>query len=128
MIALALSHVGLSKLLAWREDTKSLKPINQQVFIVHTIFLAVGIFLLGLVCLLDADALMEKTTLGLVGSACFAMCWLSRLLCQIFIFRSEITSDKRINGSLHAAGMALWVFYTGLFSALFLFQCGVISN
>ena len=72
MIVLALAHFGLSKLLAWQEDTRKLTPINRQVFIVHTVFLAVGIFLLGLVCLFFAAAFFEKTTLATVATGSFA--------------------------------------------------------
>ena len=128
MIVLALAHFGLSKLLAWQEDTRKLTPINRQVFIVHTVFLAVGIFLLGLVCLFFAAAFFEKTTLATVATGSFAMCWLSRLVCQIFIFRSEITNNKQLNSFLQVAGTMLWTFYTGLFTALFLYQIGVITN
>jgi hypothetical protein len=128
MIALALAHFGLSKLLAWQEDTQKLRPINRQVFIVHTVFLAVGIFLLGLVCLFFAPSFLEKTTLAAVATACFAMCWLSRLICQIFVFRSEITKNKRLNDFLQVAGMMLWTFYMALFTGLCLYQIGVIAN
>jgi hypothetical protein len=48
MVCLAFAHLGFSKLLHWQEDLQSLRMINRQVFIVHTVFLACGILMLGI--------------------------------------------------------------------------------
>jgi hypothetical protein len=50
MICLCLAHFYLARLLDWKNDLKSLKPINQQVFFAHTMFLTIGMAMLGFVC------------------------------------------------------------------------------
>lgn len=128
MVALALMHFYLARLLGWKEDLKKLKPINEQVFNAHTIFLTGGVFLLGLSCLIFPVALTARSQLGMVASICFAMCWLSRLICQIVLFTAPISEDTKLDALLRVAGTLLWIFYTALFSVLFAFQIGVMGN
>lgn len=128
LVTLALGHFVLPKLLGWPEDLAKLRAINRQIFYVHTAFLVVGIFLFGLVCLLTPDILLSRTPLGLVGSGCFFLCWLSRLICQVVIFTSDITTDLRIDKWMRISGTLLWIFYNIVFGALFAYQCGALGE
>jgi hypothetical protein len=128
MLVLAFGHSYLAKLLDWKDDLAKLKPINEQVFFAHTIFLTGGIALLGLSCLFFAPALTARSTLGAVAAACFAMCWLSRLVCQFVVFKADISPDAGLNSFLRLAGTLLWIFYTALFTIVFVYQLGVLDN
>lgn len=128
LIALSLAHFVLPKLLKWPEDLAKLTTINRQIFYVHTAFIVVGILLLGLVCLVIPEVLLAKSQLALVGSGCFFLCWLSRLVCQFLIFTSDITSDRRIDKWMRIFGTLLWIYYTGAFGMLFAYQCGLLSE
>lgn len=128
MLLLALSHVYFAKLLGWKSDLQSLKAINAQVFNAHTIFLVGGIVLLGLSCIFFAPAMTERTTLGAVAAASFALCWLSRLICQFVLFNAPFCDNASLEFGLRLLGSLLWCFYTALFAALFAYQIGVIGD
>ena len=128
MLVLAFGHSYLAKLLDWQDDLAKLKPINEQVFFAHTIFLTGGIALLGLSCLFFAPAMTARSTLGAVAAACFAMCWLSRLVCQFVVFKADLCADAGLNRFLRLAGTLLWIFYTVLFSIVFAYQLGALGN
>jgi hypothetical protein len=125
MVILAFAHLGFSKLLNWRGDLQNITLINRQIFIVHTVFLAIGILMLGTVCIFFAQTLTDRSQLAIVATASFAMCWFSRLVCQLFIFTGPISDNKKVEGVLRICGTLLWIFYTGVFATTFLYQIGV---
>ena len=126
MICVCLTHFYLARLLDWKNDLKSLKPINQQVFFAHTMFLTIGMAMLGFVCIFYPQELTNKSTLAAISALCFALCWLSRLIFQFVVFTSALVEDSRLEKILRLAGTLLWFFLTALFAVLFAFQIGVI--
>lgn len=128
LISLCLAHFYFARLLDWEGDLKSLKPINQQVFFAHTVFLTIGMAMLGIVCIFYPAELTNKSTLGAISALCFAMCWLSRLIFQFVVFTSAFTEDTRLEKSLRLAGTLLWLFLTVLFGVLFVYQIGLLGN
>jgi hypothetical protein len=128
MLCVCLAHFYFARLLDWRSDTKKLKPINQQVFFAHTLFITVGMALLGFVCLFFAHELTAKSTLATIASLCFTLCWISRLIFQFIFFTSALTDDIRTEKPLRLAGTLLWFFLAAVFATLFAYQIGVISN
>lgn len=128
MLCVCLAHFYFARLLDWRNDTKNLKPINKQVFYAHTLFITVGMALLGFVCLFFAPELTSKSTLATIASLCFMLCWISRLLFQFIFFTSPLTEDMSIEKPLRLAGTLLWLFLAAVFAMLFAYQIGVITN
>lgn len=128
MLCVCLAHFYFARLLDWRNDTKNLKPINQQVFFAHTLFITVGMALLGFVCLFFAHELTTRSTLATIASLCFMLCWVSRLLFQFIFFTSALTQDIRIEKPLRLAGTLLWLFLAAVFAMLFAYQIGAITN
>lgn len=63
LIGLALVHVIFPKYFNWDKELKLLSLINRQIMIVHTFFIALVVFLMGLLCLTSASQLIE-TELG----------------------------------------------------------------
>ncbi len=126
MICLCLSHFYLARLLDWKGDLKSLKPINQQVFFAHTMFLTIGMAMLGFVCIFYPHELTNKSTLAAISAFCFAICWLSRLIFQFVVFTSPLAEDSRLEKILRLTGTLLWFFLTALFGLLFAYQIGVM--
>ena len=128
MISLALVHFWLPKQLRWHDDLDKLAPINSQIFIAHTAFIAIGILLLGLVCAVFPLAFLQRTQLGMVAAACFSMCWISRLVLQFTLFTGDITLSRRFDLFLRICGTLLWAFYSSIFSLLFAFQAGLVNG
>jgi len=128
MILLSLAHFYLARLLDWKSDLGKLKPINQQVFFAHTVFLTIGMTMLGFVCIFYSHELTNKSTLAAISALCFAMCWLSRLIFQFVVFTSAFVEDSRLEKILRLAGTLLWLFLTVLFGLLFAYQVGLVGN
>lgn len=128
MLGLCLAHFYLARLLDWKHDIKSLKPINQQVFFAHTMFLTIGMAMLGFVCIFYSHELTTKSTLAAISALCFAMCWLARLIFQFVVFTSALVEDSRLEKILRLAGTLLWLFLTVLFGLLFAYQIGLVGN
>ena len=128
MIVLALGHVYIARLLNWKEDLKKLTPINEQVFYAHTLFIACGLLLLGLVITVVPSVLVVHSMLAMIANGCFAMCWLSRLIFQFVCFTGKIHDNKKVDTTLRLLSTFLWFYYTVLFSTLFVYQCGALSD
>ena len=128
MIVLAVGHVYIARLLNWKEDLKKLTPINEQVFYAHTLFIACGLLLLGLVIALVPYVLVVRSMLAMIADGSFAICWLCRLIFQFACFTGKIHNNKTVDTSLRLASTILWIFYTVLFTALFAYQCGALND
>jgi len=71
-LALALLHVGFPRYFDWRTDLQNLQPINREMMWVHMAFVAVTIFMLGLLSVTSADllagsALGHRISMGIFG-------------------------------------------------------------
>lgn len=128
MIVLAFAHIILPRLLNWTEDLGKLSPINKQIFISHALFIVIGILLLGGVCVVFPQGLIEKSQLATVASACFAMCWLSRLVLQFALFTGTLTGSNQLDMLVRIGGTLLWIFYSGVFCLLFAHQIGLLAE
>ncbi len=128
MIVLAIGHVYIARLLNWKEDLKKLTPINEQVFYAHTLFIACGLLLLGLVITFVPSVLVVNSMLAMIANGCFALCWLSRLIFQFVCFTGQIHGIKKVDTALRLLSTILWLFYTALFTTLFFYQCGVLND
>ncbi|WP_309148156.1 hypothetical protein [Chryseobacterium chendengshani] len=58
-IVLALIHFIFPKYFEWEKEFKSLSLINRQIMKVHTIFIGLTVFLMGLLCLTSSHELIE---------------------------------------------------------------------
>ncbi len=63
LILLGLMHLAFPKYFRWKQELGSLSLINRQMMVIHTFFVALVVFLMGLLCLLNPDDL-ENTALG----------------------------------------------------------------
>jgi hypothetical protein len=88
LIALALVHIIFPKFFNWKDELKSLSLINRQMINVHTFFIALTVFLMGLLCLTCTSELIE-TNLGKKISLGIGVFWTVRLLVQFFIYSRE---------------------------------------
>jgi hypothetical protein len=122
LVGVALAHVFLPKILGWKEDIAKLRPINQQVFFAHTAFIVVGIFLIGIICILWPEALVQKSQLGMVAAGGFALCWLTRLCFQFIVFRGDITGTPKLDAATHFFATILWITLTVIFASVFWYQ------
>ncbi|MDB4180810.1 hypothetical protein N9611_01000 [Flavobacteriaceae bacterium] len=114
LIILALSHVIFPKYFNWKDDLKSLSLVNRQVMIIHTFFIALIVFLMGLLCLTSTIDLIE-TTLGKTLSLGLGVFWSIRLFIQFFGYSKALWKGKRFETIIHILFSGLWGYLSILF-------------
>ena len=114
LMALALVHVIFPKYFNWKEELKSLSLINKQMMVVHTFFIALVVFLMGLLCLTSATELIE-TKLGKKISFGIGLFWSIRLIIQFFGYSSKLWKGKKLETIIHVLFSGLWMYLSIIF-------------
>jgi hypothetical protein len=114
LIALALIHIAFPKYFNWETELKSLSLINRQMMTVHTFFIALTVFLMGLLCLTSTEELLE-THLGKTVSLGFGVFWLTRLFIQFFGYSKELWKTKLFETTMHIIFSLFWLYLTTVF-------------
>ncbi|MGI8670207.1 MAG: hypothetical protein ACR2J3_10245 [Aridibacter sp.] len=118
MLGLALVHIIFPKYFEWTKELGSVILINNQMMYVHTFFVAMVLFLMGILCLTSSNELVE-TNLGKKIAFGFAVFWLIRLLIQFFGYSSELWKGKRFETSVHIVFSILWTYFSVIFFLIF---------
>lgn len=114
LAALALLHIIFPRRFQWKGELSSLSIMNRQMMYVHSFFIALTVFLMGILCLTSAQELVD-TVLGrrvLIGLAIF---WAIRFLIQIFGYSSKLWRGKKFETSVHIFFVILWSYLTTVF-------------
>jgi len=114
LMALALVHVIFPKYFKWKEELKSLSLINRQMMTVHTFFIALVVFLMGLLCLTSTTELIE-TKLGKTISLGLGIFWSTRLFIQFFGYSTELWKGKTFETIVHILFSLLWTYLSVVF-------------
>lgn len=118
LIALAFVHVIFPKYFKWKEELKSLSLINQQLMKVHTFFIALVVFLIGLLCLTSSYELIN-TELGKKVSLGFGIFWSFRLIIQFFGYSSKLWKGKKMETIVHIIFSLLWMYLSYIFITVY---------
>ena len=119
LIILALVHVIFPKYFKWEKELKSLSLINQQIMKVHTFFIALVVFLIGLLCLTSSNELIH-TVLGKRVSLGFGIFWSFRLIIQFFGYSSKLWKGKKMETIVHIIFSILWTYLSYIFITVYL--------
>lgn len=111
LVLLALVHGIFPRYFRWRDELASLSLINRQVMKVHTLFIALIVLLMGLLCLTSA-ADLNSTPLGRRIALGMAIFWFLRLLVQFFGYSSELWRGKRFETAAHVLAASMWLYFT----------------
>ncbi len=114
LIVLAAVHAIFPRYFEWRIQLGSLSVINRQMMYVHTLFIALGVFLMGVLCLTSSGDIIG-TTLGKRIAIGFGIFWLVRLLVQFFGYSSELWKGKKFETFVHILFVLLWTYFTAIF-------------
>lgn len=114
LIVLALVHAIFPWYFKWKEELPRLSLINHQMMEVHTLFVAVTVFLMGCLCWSEATALVS-TTLGKQISLGFALFWSLRLWLQFFGYSSKLWKGKVFETIVHICFIVLWSYLSFIF-------------
>lgn len=113
-IVLAFIHLIFPKYFEWEKELKSLSLMNRQMMKVHTIFIALMVFLMG-VLLISSSAELTETVLGrkiILGLAIF---WTIRLVIQFFGYSAKLWKGKLFETSVHIIFSLIWIYISVVF-------------
>ena len=113
-MVLAFIHLIFPKYFKWKEELKSLSLMNQQMMTIHTFFIALMVFLMGLLCITSSSELIE-THLGKTLSLGLGIFWGIRLLVQFFGYSSALWKGKRFETFVHILFSGFWVYVNVVF-------------
>lgn len=116
---LAFVHVIFPRYFNWKEDLKDLMIMNRQMLKVHAFFIALTVFLIGLLCFTSATEL-TSTPLGKKISLGLAVFWSIRLFSQFFVYSPEIWKGKKFETTMHVLFGFFWVYLCYVFWSIFL--------
>ncbi len=119
LIALALVHNIFPKYFNWKNELSSLSIINRQLVYVHSFFIALVVFLMGLLCLVSPHDLIH-TTLGHQISLGLGIFWIARLLIQVFGYSSKLWRGKRFETIVHIVFSMFWTYLSVVFIFIYL--------
>jgi len=109
LMILALVHIFFPKYFNWKKELKTLSLINQQMMIIHTFFIALIVFLMGLLCFTSTTELIE-TKLGKTISMGLGIFWTLRLIIQFFGYSAKLWKGKQFETIIHIFFSGLWVY------------------
>ncbi len=118
MILLGAIHIFFPKYFNWKNELKSMSLVNKQMMIVHTFFIALMVFLMGLLCLISIDDLIS-TNLGKNISLGLGVFWTIRLFFQIFIYSQKLWKGKTFETSMHILFTLLWIYFSCTFLIIY---------
>lgn len=113
-IVLAFIHLIFPKYFEWEKELKSLSLMNRQMMKVHTIFIALMVFLMG-VLLISSSAELTETVVGrkiILGLAIF---WTIRLVIQFFGYSAKLWKGKLFETSVHIIFSLIWIYISVVF-------------
>jgi hypothetical protein len=114
LVSLSMVHIIFPKYFHWKEELKSLSLINRQMMVVHTFFIALVVFLMGVLCLTCPADLIE-TKLGKTISIGLGIFWSIRLFIQFFGYSSALWKGKKFETTMHVLFSMLWLYLSIVF-------------
>ncbi|WP_300570433.1 hypothetical protein [Flavobacterium sp.] len=114
LLLLALVHVIFPKYFNWKQELSTLSLINKEVMYVHTFFIALVIFLIGLLCVFYPHEICS-TSLGKAIALGLFIFWFCRLLFQFFVYSSSLWKGKKFETFVHVVFSFLWSYISLIF-------------
>lgn len=114
LLILAMVHMIFPRYFKWERELKALSLINRQMMAIHTLFIAITVFLMGLLCLTSSEDLIN-TYLGKRICLGLGLFWTIRLIVQFFGYSSELWRRKKFETTIHMFTIILWSYLSSVF-------------
>lgn len=114
LIGLSLLHVGFPRYFNWRSELPALSLINREMFVVHGVFIALTIVLMGTICLTSAHELVS-TVLGRRLAFGLGVFWTVRLAAQFFGYSAALWRGKPFETTVHVLFTCMWSYFAAVF-------------
>lgn len=118
LLLLAIIHIIFPKYFDWKKELSTLSLINKQVMQVHTFFIALTVFLMGLLCVTSGHDLIH-TELGQKIALGLGLFWFCRLIIQLFGYSSKLWKGKQFETMVHIVFSLLWAYMSFLFLKIY---------
>jgi hypothetical protein len=115
LLFLAVAHAFFPRRFNWTEELGRLSKLNRQIFQVHCFFIALVLFMFGLLSLCFTETLLERTPLARVVLGGLVLFWLARLIVQLFVYDPGLWKGHRFNARIHWLFTFLWAYYIAIF-------------
>jgi hypothetical protein len=115
---LALLHGIFPAYFQWKQDLQTLSLINRQLMYVHTFFIGLTVFLMGLLCVTSGEAVVN-TPLGHRIALGLGVFWVIRLAIQFFGYSSVLWRGKPLETGVHILFSILWLYFSAVFFIIF---------
>ncbi len=113
-VSLAVIHIFFPSYFQWKRNLARWRLIDRQIMLVHTFFIALIIFLTGVLSISAANAL-HTTALGHQINLGLGIFWLLRLYFQLFVYSSTLWRGKRWETSIHLVFLLLWSYMSSVY-------------
>ena len=114
LIALGIIHLIFPKYFDWKNDLQTMSLINRQMMYVHTLFIGLVVFLMGVLCLLCSNDIVHSQ-LGKILSGGFFVFWFTRLVIQFIGYSPSLWKGKFFETCVHILFSILWVYFSAVF-------------
>ena len=114
LILLAIVHVIFPRYFNWKAELASLSLVNRQMMHVHTFFIGLTVFLMGLLCITSGPELIS-TSLGKIISLGLAIFWSIRLFIQLFVYSPILWKGKAFETGVHIIFSIAWLYISWVF-------------
>jgi hypothetical protein len=114
LIVLSFVHAIFPKYFNWEKELSALSLVNLQMIYIHTLFIALVLLLMGILCLSSAEELIE-TTLGQKIALGFGIFWFVRLIVQFFGYSSKLWKGKTFETIVHIFFSLFWTYLSAIF-------------
>lgn len=111
---LAFAHIAFPKYFLWKKELQHLSLINRQMMQVHTLFIAITVLFMGLLCITSSHELVT-TVLGKRISLGLTIFWGIRLGVQFFGYSVDLWKGKTFETTIHVIFSILWGYFTAVF-------------
>jgi len=118
LIVLGIVHIAFPKRFNWKDELLPLSLINRQMMMVHTFFIALTVFMMGILSFFYSDQLLTNP-FGKVISLGLAIFWFIRLVFQFFVYSKELWKGKTFETIMHIIFALIWIYLTVVYYMTF---------
>ena len=114
LLILAVCHFFFPGYFNWKKALSSLTLLDRQLMHVHTFFIGLILFLMGLLCLYSTEALYA-TVLGRQICIGLFIFWCTRLVFQFFVYSPLLWKGKVFESTVHFVFSLTWAYFSVIF-------------
>ncbi len=119
LMLLASVHFVFPSYFKWRVQLASVSLVNRQMMYIHTFFIALVVFLMGLLCFTSANEILY-TPLGKKIALSLGVFWSARLLIQFVGYSYKLWLGKKFETVVHIVFSLLWMYLSIVFFRIYL--------